>query len=281
VTSESGSCLLFDGRTASAMDRGNLLRPCHSHRRPARRGAGDGARIEPLGLRLGAEKMREAGLIGHRDVQRLAHRAPWQASRPLRAPTPSAWPCRGRGCWIWHHHGRRRQGFQGLINHQPEIPAGWAFNAREACHQHGGRRIRYADAARRLQGQRPRVPGGDSLRRALGAAPCPTSGRHPLPGKLVRTSQMFLAIDVARLYALEEFTARMESLVALVKSAPPAPGYERSAGGRRPGMAHPAERLRNGIPFQKAIGKPWLDRRSGEVRGRSRRSEAIPGSVAP
>ena len=44
-------------------------------------------------------------------------------------------------------------------------------------------------------------------------------------GKLVRVSQCYIAIDVAHFMPVEEFTARMEKLVGLVKSTPAAPGY--------------------------------------------------------
>jgi len=41
-------------------------------------------------------------------------------------------------------------------------------------------------------------------------------------GKRVRVSQMFLAIDEARFMPLDQFTVRVEQLVALMKSTPPA-----------------------------------------------------------
>jgi len=95
-----------------------------------------------------------------------------------------------------------------------------------------------------------------SLRRALGGAMSNEVGGIRFRGKLVRTSQMFLAIDVARFMPLEEFTARMESLVALVKSAPPAPvttkcWWQATRNGAPKPNASATE-----FPFRKAIGKP-------------------------
>jgi len=39
-------------------------------------------------------------------------------------------------------------------------------------------------------------------------------------------SQAYIAIDVARFMPVEEFTARVERLVTLIKTTPPAPGYD-------------------------------------------------------
>ena len=60
---------------------------------------------------------------------------------------------------------------------------------------------------------------------------------------------MFLAIDIARYMPVEEFTERMERLVALVKSAPPAPGYDEVLVAGDPEWRTEAERLRGGIPI--------------------------------
>jgi LDH2 family malate/lactate/ureidoglycolate dehydrogenase len=45
-------------------------------------------------------------------------------------------------------------------------------------------------------------------------------------GRPSRTSHTFLAIDIARFMPVEEFTARMEKLVARIKSTPVAQGYD-------------------------------------------------------
>src|SRR2546425_1942073 len=45
-------------------------------------------------------------------------------------------------------------------------------------------------------------------------------------GKQVRVSQTFIAIDIARFLPLEEFHARMDKLIASIKSTPPAKGYD-------------------------------------------------------
>jgi LDH2 family malate/lactate/ureidoglycolate dehydrogenase len=64
-----------------------------------------------------------------------------------------------------------------------------------------------------------------------------------------RVSQMFLAIDVARFMPVEELTARMETLVALIKSTPAAPGYDEVMVAGDPEWRTEAERRENGIPI--------------------------------
>jgi uncharacterized oxidoreductase len=60
---------------------------------------------------------------------------------------------------------------------------------------------------------------------------------------------MFLAIDVARFMPVAEFTARIEWLVAAVKSAPPAAGYAEVLVAGDPEWRTEAERQRHGIPI--------------------------------
>jgi LDH2 family malate/lactate/ureidoglycolate dehydrogenase len=68
-------------------------------------------------------------------------------------------------------------------------------------------------------------------------------------GKTVRVSQMYMAIDVARFMPVEEFTARVERLVQLMKSTPAAPGYDEVMVAGDPEWRMEAERRKNGIPI--------------------------------
>ena len=68
-------------------------------------------------------------------------------------------------------------------------------------------------------------------------------------GRTVRVSQTFLAIDIARFMPLEEFTARAERLVKLMKSAPTAPGYDEVLVAGDPEWRTEARRLTEGIPI--------------------------------
>jgi len=68
-------------------------------------------------------------------------------------------------------------------------------------------------------------------------------------GKTVRVSQTFLAIDIARFMPVEEFTARVEKLVGMMKTTPPAPGYDEVLVAGDPEWRIEAERSKNGIPI--------------------------------
>jgi LDH2 family malate/lactate/ureidoglycolate dehydrogenase len=68
-------------------------------------------------------------------------------------------------------------------------------------------------------------------------------------GKTVRVSQMFLAIDVARFMPVAEFTARVEQLVALMKSTATAPGFGEVMVAGDPEWRMEAERRTSGIPI--------------------------------
>ncbi len=68
-------------------------------------------------------------------------------------------------------------------------------------------------------------------------------------GKTVRVSQTYLAIDIARFMPLEEFTARMEKLVGMMKTTPTAPGFDEVLVAGDPEWRIEAERKANGIPI--------------------------------
>jgi LDH2 family malate/lactate/ureidoglycolate dehydrogenase len=68
-------------------------------------------------------------------------------------------------------------------------------------------------------------------------------------GKTVRVSQAFIAIEVERFMPLEEFTARMEKLVNLIKTTAAAPGYDEVLVAGDPEWRTEAERRQRGIPL--------------------------------
>jgi LDH2 family malate/lactate/ureidoglycolate dehydrogenase len=68
-------------------------------------------------------------------------------------------------------------------------------------------------------------------------------------GETARVSQAYIAIDVARFMPVEEFTARVEKLVNLIKTTAPAPGYDEVLVAGDPEWRTEAERRQNGIPL--------------------------------
>jgi LDH2 family malate/lactate/ureidoglycolate dehydrogenase len=82
-------------------------------------------------------------------------------------------------------------------------------------------------------------------------------------GRPSRTSQTFLAIDIARFMPVEEFTARMEKLVGIMKSTPAAQGYEEVLVAGDPEWRTEAERLQNGIPVDEGNWKELCETAAG------------------
>jgi LDH2 family malate/lactate/ureidoglycolate dehydrogenase len=68
-------------------------------------------------------------------------------------------------------------------------------------------------------------------------------------GRKVGNSQLFMAIDIAHFMPVDEFTARVEKLVALMKSTPAAPGYDEVMVAGDPEWRTEAKRREKGIPI--------------------------------
>jgi len=74
-----------------------------------------------------------------------------------------------------------------------------------------------------------------------------------VPGQPMRTSQFFLAIDVARFMPLDEFERRMKSLVAMTKSSATAKGCDEILVAGDPEWRAEATRRREGIPLSDGV----------------------------
>ncbi len=140
--------------------------------------------------------------------------------------------------------------FKAFLNGQPEIPAGWAFDSEG---------VPTTDTQAAYKGMLMPLGGykGSGLAMMVeilcsvlsGGAMANEVGGIRFRGKRVRVSQMFLAIDVAHFMPLEEFTARVEQLVALMKSTKTAPGYSEVMVAGDPEWRMEAERREKGIPI--------------------------------
>ena len=140
--------------------------------------------------------------------------------------------------------------FKAFLNQQPEIPAGWAFDSDG---------VPTTDTAKAYTGMLMPLGGykGSGLAMMVeilcgvlgGGAMSTEIGGIRFRGRTVRVSQFFLAIDVACFMPLEEFTARMERLVSMIKSTPTAPGYDEVLVAGEPEWRIEADRRKNGIPI--------------------------------
>jgi LDH2 family malate/lactate/ureidoglycolate dehydrogenase len=89
-------------------------------------------------------------------------------------------------------------------------------------------------------------------------------------GRYCRVNHAFLGIDVARFLPLEQFYSRMDWLVAEVKSAAPAAGYDEVLVAGDPEWRAEEERRRSGIPIPPG---PWEEL----ARTAARLGVALPG----
>ena len=80
-------------------------------------------------------------------------------------------------------------------------------------------------------------------------------GRIRDRGRPVQVSQMFLGIDVTRFMPLDAFVARMQKLAGLIKSTPPAKGYEEVLLAGEPEWRMEEERRAHGIPVEPGTWK--------------------------
>jgi LDH2 family malate/lactate/ureidoglycolate dehydrogenase len=199
-----------------------------------------------------AQKMRDAGQIGIVMCNASPIVPPWQGKRgrlgtnPICVALPGPWLLDMATTTV--AAGRI---FKALINHQPEVPAGWAFTSEGVPTT--STEEAYKGLLMPLGGYK-----GSGLAMMVeilcsvlsGGAIADEVGAIRKRGKKVRVSQMFLAIDIARFMPVEEFTRRMEHLVSVMKSTPAAPGYDEVLVAGDPEWRTEADRLANGIPIE-------------------------------
>jgi LDH2 family malate/lactate/ureidoglycolate dehydrogenase len=253
VVSENGCCIVFDAQNGLGQW---AAETCCGHIIRIARERGIGMAVARESNHFGAaaywaQKMRAAGQIGVVMCNASPIVPPWQGTEgrvgtnPICMSVPGPWLLDMATTTV--AAGRI---FKAMINHQPAIPAGWAFDSRG---------VPTTDTAEAYKGMLMPLGGykGSGLGMMVdilcgilsGGAFAMDVGAIRFRGKPVRTSQMFLAIDVAHFMPVEEFTARMEKFVALVKNNRPAPGYDEVMVAGDPEWRTEAERRIKGIPI--------------------------------
>jgi LDH2 family malate/lactate/ureidoglycolate dehydrogenase len=253
VISESGSCLHFDGANGIGQWVAEL---CCGHASRLAREHGVGLVIAKESNHFGAaawwaQKIRDAGQIGIVLCNASPIVPPWQGkegrmgTNPICVALPGPWLLDMATTTV-----AAGKIFKAYFNQQPEIPAGWAFN-REGVPTTNTQEA-YEGMLMPLGGYK-----GSGLAMMVeilcavlgGGAMSTEVGGIRFRGRTVRVSQFFLAIDIARFMPVEEFTARMERLVHMMKSTPTAPGYDEVLVAGEPEWRMEAERRKNGIPI--------------------------------
>ncbi len=253
VVSENGSCLLFDGQNGLGQWVAEI---CSDHAVRIAKAQGIGMVVARESNHFGAcnwwaQKMRDAGQIGIVMCNASAIVPPWQGregrlgTNPICVALPGPWLLDMATTTV-----AAGKIFKARFNGQPEIPAGWAFDAEG---------VPTTDTEKAYAGMLMPLGGykGSGLAMMVeilcgvlgGGAMSTQIGGIRFRGRTVRVSQTFVAIDVARFMPREEFEARMEWLVQRIKSTPAAPGYEEVLVAGEPEWRMEAQRSREGIPI--------------------------------
>jgi len=253
VVGESGCCLHFDGQNALGQW---VADTCCRHAVRIARDHGMALVVAKESNHFGAaawwaQKMRDAGQIGIVMCNASPIVPPWQGkagrmgTNPICMSVPGPWLLDMATTTV-----AAGKIFKAFLNGQPEIPPGWAFDGE-------GRPTTDTKAA--YKGMLMPLGGykGSGLAMmveilcsVLSGGVMPTEvGGIRFRGKRVRVSQMYMAIDVARFMPVEEFTARVEQLVRIMKSTPAAPGYDEVMVAGDPEWRIEAERRQSGIPI--------------------------------
>jgi LDH2 family malate/lactate/ureidoglycolate dehydrogenase len=253
VMSESGSCLLFDGQNGLGQW---IAETCCGHAIRIAKEHGVALVVARESNHFGAaawwaQKMREAGQIGIIMCNASPIVPPWQGkegrlgTNPICVALPGPWLLDMATTTV-----AAGKIFKAYLNGQPEIPAGWAFDANG---------VPTTDTAAAYKGMLMPLGGykGSGLAMMVeilsavlgGGAMANEVGGIRYRGKTVRVSQTFIAIDIARFMPVAEFTARMEKLVGIMKSTATAPGYDEVLVAGDPEWRIERERLRDGIPI--------------------------------
>jgi LDH2 family malate/lactate/ureidoglycolate dehydrogenase len=150
--------------------------------------------------------------------------------------------------------------YKAQASREPHIPSGWALNA-------DGEPT--TDTAEAVKGSPMPLGGhkGSGLAFLIeilcavlsGGAMSTQVGGLRVMDRPIRTSQFFLAIDVARFMPIDEFTARMRFLVGLVKASQPAKGYDEVMVAGDPEWRAEADRKVNGIPVSEGIWQSLVE----------------------
>jgi len=253
VVSESGACLLYDGANGAGQHIasvccGHALRLAHKH--------GIAIVVARESNHFGAaaywgQKISAAGMIGIVMCNASPIVAPWQAKQPRLGTNPICMSVPGP--WLLDMATTtvaNNRILKALVNGEETIPAGWAVDS-------DGVPTTVTEAA--IRGMPMPLGGykGSGLAMLVeilcgllsGGAMSVDVGGIRIPGKPVRASQTFIALDAGRFMPVEELQRRVEWLVETVKSAAPAKGYREVLVAGDPEWRAEAERRQNGIPL--------------------------------
>jgi LDH2 family malate/lactate/ureidoglycolate dehydrogenase len=271
VVSENGACLTYDGEYGIGQW---ISRICTDHAIRLAREHGLGMAVARESNHFGAaafwaQRISAAGCIGIVMCNASPLVAPWQGKETRFGTNPIAMSVPGPDSWLLDM-ASTTVALGKILNAQNHgratIPEGWAMDSEG---------VPTTSTETALSGLLSPLGGYKGSGLAMmaeilcavlsGGAMSNQLGGIRVKGQPMRTSQFFLAIDVARFMPLEDFERRMSELVALVKSSKTARGYDEVLVAGEPEWRVEARRRTAGIPLSDGVWKSLLEaaRQSG------------------
>jgi len=259
VVSESGGCMIYDAQNGIGQWISDL---CCRHAIRLAQAHGLGLVVARESNHFGAaafwaQRMSSAGMLGIVMCNASPLVAPWQGKDPRFGTNPICMSVPGPDTWLLDM-ATTTVALGKILNAQfhgrTTIPAGWAMDKEG---------VPTTDTETALSGLLMPLGGykGSGLAMMVeilcavlgGGVMCTELGGIRVQGQPMRTSQVFLAIDVARFMPLSEFEARMRTLVEMVKSSKTATGFDEVLVAGEPEWRAEEERRRDGIALSEGV----------------------------
>ena len=264
VIRESGAVLHYDGgNSLGQVVAGN----CCQHAVRLAREYGVGVVIARESNHFGAagwwgQRISSHGMLGIVLCNASPSVPPWQGKDPRWGTNPICVSMPGNAWLLDMATTTVAQGriYKAKFSGQDTIPHGWAMDA-------GG--VPTTSTADALKGLLMPLGGykGSGLAMMVeiltgvlsGGAISTELGGLRFTDRPFRVSQFFLALDIARIMPVEEFEQRLRRLVAMAKSASPAPGYDEVLVAGEPEWRAEAEYLHSGVPLTDGVWEELCD----------------------
>lgn len=265
IASEHGACLVYDGEFGIGQWISGI---CCDHALRLAREHGLGVVVARESNHFGAaafwaQKLSSSGCIGIVMCNATPLVAPWQGKEPRFGTNPICMSLPGSNTWLLDM-ATTTVALGKILNAQNHgraaIPEGWAMDSEG---------VPTTDTQTALTGLLMPLGGYKGSGLAMmaeilcavlsGGAMSTQLGGIRVKGQPMRTSQFFLAIDVARFMPLADFERRMQDLVAMVKSAKTARGYDEVLVAGDPEWRAEQSRRIEGIPLSDGVWKSLSD----------------------
>ena len=265
VASENATCLTYDGENGIGQV---IARNCCGHAIRIAKEHGIAAVVARESNHFGAaafwaQRMSAAGLIGIVMCNASPLVAPWQGKEKRFGTNPICMALPGPDQWLLDMATTTvamGKIFKASLSGEPSIPAGWAID------KNG---VPTTDTAAAMEGWPMPLGGYKGYGLAMmveilcavlsGGAMSLELGGIRIKDRPMRVSQFFMAIDVERFMPRHEFTARMRSLIEMMKSSEPATDYDEVLVAGEPEWRSEEQRRVSGIPLSEGIWKIMTD----------------------